>query len=37
MSLSRGAGFYILKDVKYAANVVIDIWMMINNVGSLPI
>ena len=28
----QGGGLYVLKDVKYAANVIIDIWMLIDRV-----
>ena len=31
---NKGAGFYVLKDIKYAANVIVDIWMMIPSVSS---
>jgi len=27
--VTKGGGFYIFKDVKYAANVVVDIWMLL--------
>ena len=27
-----GGGFYTFKDVKYAANVTVDIWMLISSI-----
>ena len=32
IDLESGGGFYIFKDVKYAANVVVDISILINSI-----
>ena len=35
ISVHKGGGFFVIKDIKYAANVHVDIWIMVGSVDSM--